>query len=192
MRRIRICMAAVYVMLSGCATRQLVAPPLPESRVGVASYAEMSYQPLAANESKTIDFDENTSSVARFPDGLGVYAAFRVEPQASKTDLRIRTWLSSGFLPTATMVKPYVMFLDADKHVISNTESFEAASGSTFLAGSYKQGVFPVPDSARFAVVYSASSESDRMIVRAQTGKLWGIPNAYSGKVEIKRELAQQ
>lgn len=182
-----ICMA-----LSGCATRQLVATPLPESRVGVKSYAEMSYQPLALNEAKTIDFDASTSPVARFPDGLGVYASFSLDQQPAATVLRVRTWFSSGWLPLATVLKPYVMFLDADKHVVSNVESFEGTNGSSFVQGGYRQAYFLVPPAARFFIVYSASSESDRMVLAAQTGKRWGIPNAYSGTVEVRQEFSHQ
>ncbi|WP_322013446.1 hypothetical protein [Paraburkholderia sp. J12] len=183
-------MSLICLALSGCATRQLVATPLPESRVGVKSYAEMAYQPLALNDAKTIDFDTNTSPVARFPDGLGVYAAFSLDQQPVTSVLRVRTWFSSGWLPLATVLKPYVMFLDADKHVVSNVESFEGTNGSTFVEGGYRQAYFPVPAAARFFIVYSASSESDRMVLAAQTGKQWGIPNAYSGTVEVKQELA--
>ncbi|GAB2924168.1 hypothetical protein GCM10027093_74530 [Paraburkholderia jirisanensis] len=180
------------VMLGGCATRTLVAPPLPESRLGVASYAEMSYQPLEPDETETVRFDENTSPVARFADGLGVYAAFSIKPQQSASTLRIRTWLSSDWLSLATVVKPYVVFLDAEKHVISDVESFKSIDGSSFFLGGYKQGYFPVPQGSRYFVIYSAASESDRMVIRAQTGKLWGIPNAYHGKVDIKQETPPQ
>ncbi|WP_224011017.1 hypothetical protein [Paraburkholderia tropica] len=178
--------------LSGCATRQLVATPLPESRVGVMSYAEMSYQPLALNDAKSIDFDASTSPVARFPDGLGVYASFSLDQQSAATVLRVRTWFSSTWLPLATVLKPYVMFLDAEKHVISNVELFGGTNGATFVQGSYKQGYFLVPPTARFFILYSASSESDRMVLTAQTGKRWGIPNAYSGTVEVKQEFSHQ
>ena len=190
--RCGICIGLTCIALSGCATRQLVATPLPESRVGVKSYAEMSYQPLASNEAKTIDFDANTSAVARFPDGLGVYTAFSIEQQPRATVLRVRTWFSSSWLPLATVLQPFVMFLDADKHMVSNVESFKSTNGSTFLDGGYKQGYFPVPRNARFFIVYSASSEADRMVLSAQTGKLWAIPNAYSGKIEVKQQLSPQ
>lgn len=182
----------ICAALSGCATRQLVATPLAESRIGVKTYAEMSYQPLALNDAKTIDFDASTSPVARFPDGLGVYAPFSLDQQSTATTLRVRTWFSSSWLPLATVLKPYVMFLDADKRVVSNVESFESTDGSTFVKGHYRQTYFIVPSSARFFILYSASSESDRMILTAQTGKRWAIPNAYSGTVEVKHEVAHQ
>lgn len=188
----RICIGVTCIALSGCATRQLVATPLPESRVGVKSYAEMSYQPLAFSEAKTIDLDASTSAVARFPDGLGVYAAFSIEQQPTATVLRVRTWFSSSWLPLATVLKPFVMFLDADKRMVSNVESFKATNGATFIEGGYKQGYFLVPRNARFFIVYSASSESDRMVLSAQTGKLWAIPNAYSGTIEVKQQLLPQ
>ncbi|UOB60130.1 hypothetical protein MRS60_34020 [Burkholderia pyrrocinia] len=169
-----------------------MATPLAESRVGVKSYAEMSYQPLVLNDAKTIDFDASTSPVARFPDGLGVYAAFSLDQQSTATVLCVRTWFSSTWLPLATVLKPYVMFLDADKRVVSNVESFEGTNGATFVKGSYRQGYFIVPPAARFFIVYSASSESDRMVLTAQTGKRWGIPNAYSGTVEVRQEFQHQ
>lgn len=182
----------ICAALSGCATRQLVSTPLPESRVGATNYAEMSYQPLALNDAKTIDFDASISPVARFPDGLGVYASFSLDQQPATTVLRIRTWFSSTWLPLATVLKPYVMFLDADKHVVSNVESFGGTDGATFVQGSYRQGYFPVPPAARFFIVYSASSESDRMVLTARTGKRWGIPNAHSGTVEVRQEFLHQ
>ena len=180
------------MVLSGCETRQLVATPLPESRVGVKSYAEMSYQRLVLNDARSIDFDADTSAVGRFPDGLGVHAAFSIEQQSSTTTLRVRTWPSSGLLPLATILKPYVMFLDADKHVVSNVESFKSTNGSSFLKGGYKQGYFPVPPAARFFIVYSASSDADRMVISSENGKLWAIPNAYGGKIEVEREFLPQ
>jgi hypothetical protein len=152
----------------------------------------MSYQPLALNEAKTIEFDENTSAVARFPDGLGVYAAFSIAQQPTSTVLRVRTWFSSSWLPLATVLKPFVMFLDADKRVISDVESFKGSNGATFIEGGYRQGYFLIPRSAQFFIVYSASSESDRMVLSAQTGKLWAIPNAYSGEIEVKQQLLPQ
>jgi len=166
------------VALSGCATRQIIATPLPESRVGVKSYAEMSYQTLALNEAKTIAFEADKSPIARFPDGLGVYDAFSIEPQPKATALRVRTWFSSSWLPLATVLKPYVIFLDADKHLVSNVESFDGTTGSTFIEGGYKQSYFPIPSNARFFIVYSASSDADRMIISSENGKLWAIPNA--------------
>ena len=84
-----ISIGVISVAQNGCATRQLVVTPLPESRVGVDSYAGMSFQPLALNEAKTISFDADTSAVGRFPDGLGVYAAFSIEQQPSVSVLRI-------------------------------------------------------------------------------------------------------
>lgn len=187
-----ISISVISIALNGCATRQLVATPLPESRVGVGSYAEMSYQPLLLDQAKTISFDADTSTVARFPDGLGVYAAFSIEQHPSVSVLRIRTWASSGWLPHATILKPYVMFLDGNKRVISNVESFKSRNGSSFFKGGYKEGYFPIPPTARFFIAYSASSESDRLVLSSSNGKLWAIPNAYSGKIEVKQELLPQ
>jgi hypothetical protein len=191
-RQIWIGIGLIGAALSGCATRQLVATPLSESRVSVTSYAAMSYPPLALNDAKTIDFDASTSPVARFPDGLGVYASFALGQQPTPTVLRVRTWFSSIWLRHATVLKPYVMFLDADKHVISNVESFGGADGATLVQGSYRQGYFLVPPNARFFILYSASSESDRMVLTAQSGKRWGVTNAYSGTVEVKREFSHR
>ena len=188
----KVCIGLTCVALGGCATRQIVATPLPESRVGVKSYAEMSYQALALNEAKTLTFDADKSAVARFPDGLGVYAAFSIEPQPTATTVRVRTWFSSSWLPLATVLKPFVMFLDADRHVVSNVESFGGKTGSTLIAGKYKQDYFPVPATARYFIVYSATSESDRMVLVAQTGKVWAIPNAYDGTIEVKEEVLPQ
>lgn len=179
-------------MLGACATRELVAPPLPESRVRVSSYAEMAYEPLVPNTTQTIEFDEKTSPIARFPDGLGVYAAFSMVPQTSKTALRVRTWLSSDWLPMATMVKPYVVFLDEEKQVIANIASFNSRTGQNFFKGSYREGYFNVPPGTRFLVVYSAASESDRMIVRSQNGNLWAIPNVYHGKIDLTQESVKE
>ncbi|MFM0730486.1 hypothetical protein PQQ52_08325 [Paraburkholderia sediminicola] len=186
---IKVCIGFTCLALSGCATRQIIATPLPESRVGVKSYAEMSYQALPLNEAKTIAFDADKSAVARFPDGLGVYAAFSIEPQPTATALRVRTWFSSSWLPLATVLKPFVIFLDADKHLVSSVESFNGTTGSTFIEGGYKQGYFPVPATARYFIVYSATSESDRIVMPAQTGKAWAIPNSYSGTIDVKQEL---
>lgn len=187
-----ISISVLSIALTGCASPPLVATPLPEARVGVHSFAEMSYLPLSLNDAKTIRFDADTSPVGRFPDGLGVYAAFSIEQQSSVSVLRIRTWASNEWLPLATILKPYVMFLDESKRVISDVESFKGRQGVNFFAGGYKEGYFPIPRTARYFIAYSASSESDRLVLSSANGKLWAIPNAYSGKIEVRQELLPQ
>jgi len=188
----RLTLGLICIALSGCASRQILATPLPESRVAIKDYSEMSFQALGLNEAKTIDFEAEKSPVARFPDGLGVYAAFSIDPQSAATALRVRTWFSNSWLSLATVLKPYVIFLDGNKHVVSNVESFDGTLGSTLIEGEYKQGYFPVPPLARFFILYSAATESDRIILVAQSGKAWAIPNVYTGTVEVKREVIPQ
>lgn len=173
------------LLVSGCARPPVVAKPLSDSRICCKSLASIPTEALQIGQVRSVHFDAASSPVLHFPEGNGVFAAFRLPDPVPQSSLRIRTWLSSSVLPVATFVKPNAMFLDADFHIIDSPRDASLLLAAATWQGIYGEAIFSVPAHAVFLIVYSGNARAKRLIVRSANGNWFAIPFAYSGNIDV-------
>ncbi|MGT2510056.1 hypothetical protein [Cupriavidus basilensis] len=179
----------VVLALSGCARPPTIPTPLASARICCNSLADLPMQSLPFGEVQSIAFDEKTSPVFRFPEGNGVFAAFRLPERAFGAKLEVRAFFSSIALPMASIVKPNAMFLDAgyEPLQISRDAPLQVRQGLLAMRMS-RVATFPVPAGAAYVVVYSGDSRAKRVFMSSENGTIYAIPFAYTGDVEVTLE----
>lgn len=175
----------LILLLSACARPPVIAEPLPDSRICCTSLAGIPTEALQIDTVRSVHFDADRSPIFHFPEGNGVFAAFRLPDGASHASLRIRAWLSSSMLPLATFVKPNAMFLDTNFQPIDVARDSALKLSGAVFRGTYGEATFPVPANAVYLIVYSGDANGKRLIVRSENGNRFAVPFAHSGDIDV-------
>ncbi|WP_180863139.1 MalM family protein [Cupriavidus pauculus] len=183
---------AIASMLAGCARPPLIPAAPSNARICCTSLASLPTQPLELDESVSIAFDAERSPVFSFPEGNGAFAAFQLPDGAAASTLRLRAFVSSSTLPLATIVRANVMFLDAQHAPIPAAREAALTLERRVFRTSYGDGVFAVPPTAAYAIVYTGSPRSARAIARSENGTRYAIPFSYTGDVDVLLQKAPQ
>lgn len=100
------------LLLGACGT----VPPSKESLLVpepcCCTYTELSYLPLPQSEELSIKID-GTSQAFAFPEGNSYLAAFKLPKIESDTTFELKTYMSTPYLPAATVFLPQILILDA-------------------------------------------------------------------------------
>lgn len=175
------------VLVTGCA-RPPVVPEAPSAaRICCKSLADIPTSSLQFDEPRFVAFDRETSPAYAFPEGNGVFAAFQLPERADGATLDLRAFISSGtLLSMATIFKPNAMFLDGHFRPLPGAhEAPLQVYGGLLALRMSRLASFKVPSGAAYAVVYSGSPRSQRVVIQSENGTLYGIPYSYTGDVEV-------
>lgn len=100
------------LFLGACATvppsKESLSVPQPCCR----HYTELSYLPLPSSEEIAVTID-GASQVFAFPEGNSFLAAYKLPKMESGTTFELKTYMSTSYLPTATVFLPQILILDA-------------------------------------------------------------------------------
>lgn len=147
----------------------------------------MQFKALPLDDHRRIRLDARSSPAFQFPEGRAVFAAFQLPIGQKAAFLRLRTYPTSalGYLPSATMLLPYIVFLDAQKEVLGFENSYRLYRRSGFHRATYFHTEVRIPDSASYFVAYSAPSGSRTMIAYSDHGTRFDIPIAHRGLISV-------
>lgn len=174
------------ILLFGCAAARLQEPPSAD-RICCSSFADMTFHVLPFDQDRKIQLDVKSSTAFQFPQGRSVFVAFKLPSDNGGTFLRVSTYLSgAGYLPSATILLPGVVFLNENKEVVISKNDISFQRKSAFLVGTFFETQVSIPTDASYFVVYSTPSEGRKVTVYSENGRPYDIPISYSGALSVR------
>lgn len=174
--------------LSGCVSVTELQQQLANNQQVTASYREMNYQALESGKPLTANFDSK-SPTFMFEDGKSYYAAFTVAQPELPHKLKVKTYLTSGYLPSTSLLVPNFLYLDAANKPLSSTKHFRLDPGVDFWQGGFFEGYVVVPPGTASLIVYANNSTNSDLNAYSENGREWPVPYAPAGKLVL--ELSQ-
>lgn len=179
-----ICTVAL-LSLAGCASRPPIAfePPAPAYCCG--SWQQVHFEQMTSTQVSGVSISTGRSPTFDFPEGRSTFVAYRL-PDAKVKSMTVETYVSSSWLPMATVFRPRALFLDASFREAGNNKLEPMTRATRYLQGAYYHATADVPANAAYVVIFGASSaNTDRLVAYSQNGSMYGLPNAYEGKISI-------
>ncbi|WP_083458001.1 MalM family protein [Herbaspirillum hiltneri] len=174
------------VMLVGCQSAPIYTAPPEQSSICCASYSQMHFSTLKEHAVTTIAFDPKSFSTFKSPEGVALFSAYKLPDSAGVSQVRVSLSQSSGYLPQATVARPFLIFLDENKNVIrfDKIDNLLVRKKRAIFASTF-QGSAEIPPRAIYLIVYTAPSTAPRLIMFSENGTAYAIPNTYTGKVDV-------
>ncbi|HEY3539507.1 MAG TPA: hypothetical protein VGL01_18980 [Trinickia sp.] len=123
-----------------------------------------------------------------FPEGRSTFLAYKL-PESHPQVVEVRTYGNAAgavLLPYVTIFKPRVLFLDDDRRTLGLNPLEPLKPSHHYFATSYYFARAEIPASAKYMVIYAASSSnSERLVAHSKDGTMFAVPNAYEGKISI-------
>lgn len=200
--KLSLVMATAFVLLVGCAASPPSIEVLRSAVPCCASLSELRYTELKVGEDLSAQIDES-SQLFRFPEGNSYVLSLSLGGGAVPRSLLVKSYLSSTWLPSATMYFPKFQFLDRDRKPSRPAVSVQVTQANHFLKGGYYYTTLDVRADEQFVVVYSdATTHGNKLLYdngsSAQTYPLSGsfvtvqgpgithmIPSVAIGKLEV-------
>ena len=170
---------------AGCASRPPIAfePPAPADCCG--SWRQVHFEQMNSTQVSGISISIGRSPTFDFPEGRSTFVAYKL-PDIKVKSMTVETYVSSGWLPMATVFRPRALFLDAEFQEAGTSKLEPMKRAAKYLQGEYYQATADVPANATYVVIFGASSaNTDRLVAYSQNGSMYGLPNAYEGKISI-------
>lgn len=170
--------------LSACTSQPLVsqyaAPPV-NCCASIADLAWTTLPPGQAAEfhltpsSPTLEIDGRRTHVVglAIPDGM--------RPSA----VVVTTYLSSSYLPKATVVAPRLVFYGAGFVRIGDADTWDLRDDHGFWRSSLSQRV-PVPAGTRYVVLMPGEAPNGSPVLRSESGIPYYLPPAALGDVAVR------
>jgi hypothetical protein len=99
-----------------------------------SSITDMAYTPLKTGVEQSILFGDQTPTF-QFPHGKGYYAAYELTETGQPRLVKVKTYLSASYLPSASILVPNLLVLDKDKQQIwLNTHAMNGGMDDYLLA----------------------------------------------------------
>jgi hypothetical protein len=177
--------AVIAALLTSCASVDQMQQKLSQSTTPQASsVAAMSFTPLKAGVEQSIVFGDQTPTF-QFPHGKGYYAAFELTETGQPRLVKVKTYLSASYLPSASILVPNLLVLDKEKQQIGQIENYRIESDSNFFTGMTYYADLPLQANAAYLVVYAAPTHSENIYVYSENGTEYALPLAPAGKLHI-------
>lgn len=146
------------LLLAACAS----APP-PKESLSVPdpccrSYMELTYLPLPQSEELSIKIDGASQAFA-FPEGNGYLAAFKLPKIESGTTFELKTYMSSSYLPSATVFLPQILILDARQSPLRSEKDLVLKQDVHFFKGGYWSTSIPLLSDDAYLIIYTPASK---------------------------------
>lgn len=179
-----ICTAALIV-LSGCASQppMVFEPPAPADCC--SSWQQVHFEQMTSTKVSGISISVGHSPTFDFPEGRSTFVAYKL-PDVKVKSMTVETYVSSGWLPLATVFRPRALFLDPSFREVGNSKLEPMKRAAKYFQGEYYHATTDVPADATYVVIFGASSaNTDRLVAYSENGSMYGLPNAYEGKISI-------
>lgn len=167
----RLCAAAgASLALAGCATVESTADKLASTKVCCASFAELPVRKAERDQVLEVEFDASLPAYD-FAEGRSYFVALAV-PQGAPATLQFTTAMNGIWLPSATVLMPAFLFLDANRKPLGSPEQppvqqawkpFEPSFSSSSWGGEVN-----VPPGAAFVVVYALASRFGQTVAHTK------------------------
>jgi hypothetical protein len=173
----------MFLALAGCASVAELKQEL-NSRQSVASSLEqLDYRPLASEVPLSIKMNEQQAYL--FPSGKSFAAGLEVPDAANPHKLEIKSYLTSSYIPSASVFVPRFLFLDAQKHIVGDLGKYRLVLDNDFWKGSYFRASIVVPASTAFIVMYTDELPEPSLAIFNGNGVEYPMPHAPSGSVTL-------
>lgn len=144
----------------------------------------MPFSPLSVGKTERIVIEES-SPAFQFADGVGTFKAFELQGVGAASVLVMETALSSGFLPSATILMPKILFLGFEKEHGRNVTQPTWTTRVDFFRGPVWSSHVPIPSTSRYAVVYFAPRAGESVIAFSDNGTPHLVPKAFIGELHV-------
>lgn len=181
--KLLITIASAFI-LGGCATASHIQTPPKDIGVCCTHLADLPFSPIALGSRDKVTFNKS-AKVYHFDEGIGTFKAYTLPPGADR-NLEMETDLSSGYIPSATILRPKVLFLDADKQPQQTALNPQWNSQLMPLRGTYWSSQVPIPNTAHYAIIYNAPKTGQYSIAFSANGKIHKVPVAYTGSLSVE------
>lgn len=177
--------AVVASLLTSCASVDQMQHKLSQSTAPQASNIEsMPFSPLKTGVEQSVVFGDQTPTF-QFQHGRGYYAAFALTETGQPRLVTVKTYLSSSYLPSASILVPNLLVLNKDKQQIGKVENFRIESDTNFFTGTTYYADLPLQANAAYLVAYAAPTHADNIYVYSENGTEYALPLAPAGKFLI-------
>lgn len=171
--------------ISGCAARPPVAYEPPPAAACCSSWKQVHFKQMDSNEVCGVTISIESSPTFEFAEGRSTFVAYQL-PSGKFSSMMVETYTSSDLLPMATLFRPRALFLDSHLSEVGSADLAAMKRGSKAFRGAYYYSTTSVPTDATCVVIYAASSRNtDRIVAHSVNGDMFGLPNAYEGKISI-------
>ena len=176
-----ICIA--LALLTACASVPEMQKKLDSSTQSTISISGMEFLNLKVFQEQKVTLGEKSPTYV-FENGKNYYSAFRLPDPQSPKYLRFKFYLSSGYVPSATVLIPQIMLLDDKKKTMGILKDYRVENDSDFFLGSFFIANVPLPANVSYVVLYAAKSYPQKLTIDTENGN-HDIPIAPAGNITI-------
>lgn len=172
------------VILSSCAGVSQMQDKLAKATDKTANITEMNFMPISATAEQAVVFNEKTPFYM-FEKGKSFYSAISLPEPRQPRFLNVKAYLTGIYLPSAAILIPNFLLLDADKKIIGKFENYRLKSVSDFWKGSYYSSQLALPANAFYIVAYAASEQTPEAKVYSENGTEYVLPLSPAGEFKL-------
>ncbi|MCE9632724.1 MAG: hypothetical protein K8Q92_00890 [Methylophilales bacterium] len=178
--------ALLSLMLGGCVTMQQMQKDLNTTTTPLTrSFAEMKQLPLAEGKEVSVEIGK-ASPLFMFEQGKSFYAAFAVpEPKAVRT-IKVKSLLTSVWLPEAGIFYPSFVFLDETNQPIRKDSKFELEEHFALWGGNSYEGTVVLPVEARSFLIYTTSDQMPTLYAYGDGGNQFPLAHTPAGSLTVE------
>jgi hypothetical protein len=181
----RFFLVTATLFLGACVPRPPIAFDSPQQASCCSTLRLATFQIMSPSGPTHAHISTNESPTFDFPDGRSTFVAYRLPASHAET-VEVDTYLSSSWLPDATVFRPRLIFLDENYRTVGYNHLDKMEASGKFVGGTYYFGISEIPVNSRYLVVYGApSAHTERLVSRSDDGHAFGIPNAYEGDISL-------
>jgi hypothetical protein len=175
---------ALLAALTSCTTVPQMQEKLAQAAELTLQVSEMIFTPLQTSVEQTITFGDKTP-IFQFEAGKGYYSAFSIPEPRQPRQLKVKTSLTSEYLPTAGVLIPNMLILNSNKQQIGKIENYRLEHDVNFFTGTFYFADVPIPAEAAYLVAYAATSNEEHISAYSENGTEYVLPLAPAGKFTL-------
>jgi len=175
-------------ILNGCASRHQLSEEsiarIDTTKGCCNKLSEVLFTKVKIGEEIDIKFEE-TSPAYIFKSGKSYFSNLELPNSKAKRILSFSSSISSGYLPSATIVVPDILLLNEDKKKIKTFSNIPLSRKEHFFLGSIYTGRVTLPDAAKYAVIHPSRNYSRNIFAPSDSGVIWDIPISLVGDTTV-------
>mgnify|MGYP000070029680 FL=1 len=179
----RLLCGLLFLALAGCVSVGELKQELNNRQSVASSLEQLDYRPLASEVPLSIKMNEQQAYI--FPSGKSFAAGLALPDVSNPHKLDISTYLTSSYIPSASVFVPRFLFLDAQKQIIGELGKYRMTRESDFWKGGYLHASVVTPASTAFVVIYTDENPEPELGTMTEHGIENALPHAPSGSVTL-------
>lgn len=179
----RLLCGLLLLTLAGCVSVGELKQELNNRQSVATSLDQLDYRPLASEVPLSIKMNEQQAYL--FPSGKSFAAGLAVPDVKNPHKLEISTYLTSSYIPSASVFVPRFLFLDAQKQIVGELGKYRLTRESDFWKGGYFHASVAIPASTSFVVMYTDENPEPVLGMMTDNGIEHALPHAPSGSVTL-------